>query len=49
MTKKTTINSINKKDNKSFKYSVTFALNHDKIGKSPERISKIKPFTDKHN
>ena len=32
-TKKATINSINKKDNKFFQYSVTVALNHDEIGK----------------
>ena len=28
---------------------ITVPLNHEKIGKNPERISKIKPFLDKHN
>ena len=31
--KKTTINAINKKDNKSFQYAVTVALNYDNIKK----------------
>ena len=30
---KTTINYVNKKDNKCFQYSVTVALNHKEIGK----------------
>ena len=34
-----------KKDNKCFQYTVTVALNHEKIGGHPERITKIKPFT----
>ena len=36
--KKTTINSINKKDNKCFQYAVTVALNHEKIGKIFKRM-----------
>ena len=27
-------------------YTVTVALNYEKIGKNPERISKIIPFID---
>ena len=46
--KKVTINPIYKKDNKSFQYSATTALNYEKIGKSPEAITKIKPFIDKY-
>ena len=42
--KKATINSINKRDNKFFKYSVIVALIHVKIDKHSERITKIKPF-----
>ena len=36
------------KDNECFKYAVTVALNHEKIGKNPQRISKIKFFTDNY-
>ena len=46
--KKATINLINKKDNKCFQYAVTVALNHEEIGKNPERITKIKPFINKY-
>ena len=42
--KKATINLINKKDNKCFKYPVTILLNHEEIGKHAERITNIKPF-----
>ena len=42
--KKATINPVNNKDNKSFQYAVTVALNHEKLGKHSERITKIKPF-----
>ena len=42
--KKTTINPQNKKDDRSFQYAVTVALNHEQIKDHPERISKIKPF-----
>ena len=41
---KTTINPINKKYSKCFQYVVTVALNHDKIGKNSETITKIKSF-----
>ena len=36
--KKETINPINKKDNKYFQYTATFALNYEKTGKSLEKI-----------
>ena len=42
--KKVTINPINKKDNKSFQYTVTVTLNYEETGKNPERIAKVKPF-----
>ena len=41
--KKSTINPKNN-DDKCFQYTVTLALNHDKIKKDPQRVSKIKPF-----
>ena len=44
--KKATINPQNKKDDKCFKYALTFALNHEQIKNNPDRISKIKPFID---
>ena len=47
--KKATINPINKQDNKCFQYAVTVALNHEKIGKHSERITKIKSFINKYN
>ena len=42
---------INPKSNdyKSFQYTVTLALNLDKINSHPERISKIKPFMEQYN
>ena len=46
--KKTITNSINKKDNKCFQYTVTVALNHGEIGKHAEKISKIKRFINKY-
>ena len=47
--KKTTINPINKKDNKSFQYAVAVALNYEEIKKDQQRITKIKPFVNKYN
>ena len=47
--KKPTINPIDKYDNKCFQYTATVALNHQKIGKKSERISKIEPFICKYN
>ena len=47
--KKTTINPINKKDNKSFQYAVAVALNYEEIKKDQQRITKIKPSVNKYN
>ena len=47
--KKTTINPINKKDNKCFQYAATVALNHREIKKDLQRITKMKPFINKYN
>ena len=44
-----TINSINKKDNKCYQYTVTFPLNYKEIKKDPQRMTKIKPLIDKCN
>ena len=46
--KKSPINPKNN-DYKSFQYTVTLALNLDKINSHPERISKIKPFMEQYN
>ena len=46
--KKCTINSQNK-DNKSFKYSITFFLFHREIKCHPERISTTKAFINNLN
>ena len=46
--KKSTINLKNN-DYKCFQYAVTVALNHDKINKDPQRVSKIKPFINQYN
>ena len=46
--KKSTINPKNN-DYKCFQYAVTVALNHDKINKHLQRVSKIKPFIDQYN
>ena len=46
--KKATKNPKNK-DNECFKYAIALALNHEKIKKDPQRISKIKPFIDNYN
>ena len=46
--KRATINPKNK-DDKCFQYSITVALNHQKIKNHPERISNIKPFIDNYN
>ena len=47
--KKATINRQNKKDDKCFQYALTVALNHEKIKRDRQRISKIKPFIDQYN
>ena len=46
--KKSTINP-NNNDYKCFQYAVTLALNFGKINNHPERLSKIKPFTEQRN
>ena len=46
--KKSTINPKNN-DYKCFQYTVTLALNLNKINDHPERISKIKPFIEQYN
>ena len=46
--KKSTINPKNN-DYKCFQYDVTVALNHDKINKHSQRVSKIKPLIDQYN
>ena len=43
-----TINPKNE-NNGCFKHAITVALNHQKIGKNPQRISKIKPFLNTYN
>ena len=37
-----------KNNNKCFQHAVTVLLNHQKIGRHPVRITKIKPFIDKY-
>ena len=46
--KRATTNPKNK-GNKCFQYSITVALNHQKIESHPERISNIEPFIDQYN
>ena len=46
--KRATINPKNK-DDKCFQYSITVALNHQKIESHPERISNIRPHIDQYN
>ena len=46
--KKSTINPKNN-DYKCFQYAVTVLLNHDKINRDPQRVSKIKNFIDQYN
>ena len=36
-------------DDKCFQYALTVALNYQNIKNNPERILKIKPFTDQYN
>ena len=47
---KNKLSTINPNNNnyKCFQYAVTVALNHDKINKDPQRLSKIKPFIDQY-
>ena len=43
--KNSTINPKNN-DYKCFQYAITIAINHNKINKDPQGVSKIKPFID---
>ena len=45
---KATINHVSD-DNKYFQFTATVTMNHEKTGKHPERISKIKPYMNKCN
>ena len=36
-------------DHKCFQYAITAALNYEEIELPPERVSSIKPFTNKNN
>ena len=45
--KKKATNLINKKDDKCFQYVIKVVLNHEEIGKHLERITQMKPFTNK--
>ena len=46
--KKATINPKNN-DDKCFQYTINVALNHEKIKKFLQRITKIKSFIDQYN
>ena len=46
--KKATINPINKKGNRCFQCAVAVALNHEGMGKNPERTIQIKCFINKY-
>ena len=45
---KATINCEND-DNRCFQYSITNALNYDKIGNHDQRVSKVKPFVNQYD
>ena len=47
--KKATINPKNYDDDNCLQYAVTVALDHQNIGKNPQRISKIKSFIKNYN
>ena len=49
LNKKTIINSMITNDNYCFAYSITAALQHEEIGKNPQRISKFRPFVNSYN
>ena len=46
--KEATINTFNKKYNKCFQYAVKVALIHEEIKRDPQRITKLKSFTNKY-
>ena len=43
----TTINPIHEKDKICFHYAITFTLNHEKIKRDSQRLTKLKPFNRK--
>ena len=45
---KCAINPQNK-NNRCFQYSITIALNYQKISNKPERVLKVKPFINNFN
>ena len=47
--KKSTINSINKNNSKSYQYAVTVALNYEKIKKDLQKLTEKKLFINKYN
>ena len=47
--KKATINPKNKNDDNCFQLAITVILNHQNIGRDPQKISKIKPFINQYN
>ena len=47
--KKAVINPQNQKDEECFKWAVITALHHEEIDFHPERISKLKPYSDLYN
>ena len=47
--KKAVINPQNQKDEECFKWAVIAALHHEEIDFHPERISKLKPYSDLYN
>ena len=46
--KKATISPKNI-DDKCFQYAITIALNHEQIKSHHQRITRVKPFTNKYN
>ena len=44
-----TINPKNTESNNCFQLAISTALNYQKIGHHPERVSKIKPFINNYN
>ena len=47
--KKATSNPKNINDDKCFQYSIPVALDHQSIGRNPQRISRIRPFISQYN
>ena len=47
--KNAVLNPQNKKDEECFKWAVNAELHHEEISSHPERISKLKPYSDLYN